>query len=164
MLQKLKYMFYPLWITVLLAISFSSQAISLSVNLDTSPLIGGATGPYYIEFQLIDGDGINNNYAKIGNFDFGGGSAQGSPVLGGGVTGSLGSGIAMLDLDFSNFFYEQFTPGNFLSFIVTLTDNYIASSIPDEFSFSILNSALNEVPTDGPGNELVSVYPGPSLV
>lgn len=164
MLQKFKQLFYPLLATVLLAMPFSSEAQSLSVNLDTTALMSGTTGPYYIEFQFIDGDGANNNYAYLGNFDFGGGSAMGSPTLGGGVMGSLGSGITMLDTGFFNFFYEEFTPGNFLSFIVTLTDNYFAPNIPDQFSFAILNGALNEVPTQGPGNELISVDLGSSLV
>lgn len=146
----------PLMACALLVAPLAAEATQISIGLDTSALIGGTTAPYYIEFQFTNGDGLNNNSVTIGSFDFGGGSASGSPTLGGGVSGSLSSGLIMNDTLFFNYFYEAFIPGNFLSFMATISDNYVDPT-PDQFSFAILNNSLIEVPTQGPGNEFVNV-------
>lgn len=125
------------------------------VTLDTTPLVGGATGPYSIEFQF---NGVLNNTALINDFTFGGGSAGAAFGQVGTVTGDLASGIEMkTGTTFFNEFFQEFLPGNSLRFLVSLTDNYTAPEVPDQFSFAILNSSGFEIPTLGPASELLSV-------
>lgn len=114
------------------------------VTVDTSAISGSAG--YAIAFSFQDGSGLvpadNNNTATLSNFNFGGGSAAGLPVLVGGASGSLGAGVVLADSDFSSLFAQGFTPGSSLSFILDLTTNLDASLIPDFFGFSILSSGV----------------------
>ncbi|QOY89165.1 NF038129 family PEP-CTERM protein [Paludibaculum fermentans] len=141
---------------LLLLMAVPSQAAVILVSIDTTPLMTGVTGPYSIEFQLVDGDGIANNTVTIDSFTFGGGSASGAATVLGGVTGDLSSSVVMNDTSFFNTFYQPFVPGNLLAFQVTVTGNYVAPT-PDGFSFAILNGSLLEVSTTGMANELVFV-------
>jgi hypothetical protein len=52
------------------------------VSIDTSPLVGNAAAPFSLDFQFIDGSGIDdgNNIVSLGNFDFGAGGGTGSPT------------------------------------------------------------------------------------
>ena len=125
------------------------------VNFDTSSLPTGA-GPYSIDFQLFDGGDLSNNTASITNFSFGTGSAPANDASVGGTgtfSGGIVAGAVNLADDFtSNEFYETFTPGNNLSFDVTLSTNVDSgpTSSPDEFTFSILDSASAPIPTLDP--------------
>lgn len=134
----------------------TAGAIPYTVTLNTSPLISGSTGPYYLEFQLVDGDGIANNSVTLSNFVFGGGNATGSTSYQGGASGDLSSSVTLFDSLFFNSFYEQFKPGNVLSFDVDMTANY-TDPTPDRFTFAILNSSEFEIPTEGLGSELLGV-------
>src|SRR5947209_6545178 len=89
---------------------------------------------------------VNNH---LGNISFSGGAALGTAVLTGGVTGSLFSGVSMLDSSFLNEFTQQFVPGMSLSFRVTSTTNVDTGGVPDEFSFAILDDTGVEIPTQG---------------
>jgi len=141
----------------------SAQAGQLySVTLDTSPLSHSA-GPFYLEFQLDDGNGTGdgNNTVTLSNFQFGsGGSAVDNPVTEGGATGSLTTGVVITDSDFFNSFYEEFTPGTLLSFVLEITTQPDGIT-PDQFSFAILflDALLGpiEIPTFGPANALLTI-------
>jgi hypothetical protein len=111
--------------------------------------LSGLSGPYYLDFQLI---GTNNNEVTVGNFNFGsGGSIPPAHVFpGSDATGNLGSSVTLDDFSvWYNELYEQFTPGGPLSFTVDLKTSNIGST-PDMFSFAILDSGLNELPTTDP--------------
>jgi hypothetical protein len=137
---------------VLLSASLSQASVLYNVSMDTSPLIGHAAGPFSLTFQFTDGSlaGDSNNTVVLSNFQFGaGGSASGSPSLFGGATGSLASGVTLLDSSFFSAFTEQFTPGSLLSFSLQVSTNVDAGGTPDEFSFFILDNTLTELPTLG---------------
>lgn len=135
--------------------------LSFTVDLNTSPLIGNAAGPFAIDFQLIDGSSLfpadANNTVTITNFAFGGGSAGAAPTLTGGAAGSLATGVTLTDSDFFNTFVQGFTPGSTLSFHVFLTTDVDAGGIPDQFSFSLLDRSGGQIPTFGLGDLFVSV-------
>lgn len=147
-----------LGLTALLALGSVSPTradLVFDVTLDTSALIGGS---YFVDFQLNDGDGVQNNTVSLSNFTFGGGSAGGSPVLLGGASGSLGSGATIIDSDFLNELTEGFTPGSTLGFHVDLTTNLApGANTPDQFSFALLDDQGNEVPTTSANGSFVSV-------
>lgn len=127
----------------------TSYALSYSVNLNTSSLMGHPAGPFFLEFQLTDGSGLDdaNNTAILSNFSFGAGSAVGSPTLTGGASGSLSSSVTLTDSSFFNQFIQQFTPGTVLSFTLALTTNVDSGPTPDLLSFSILDKTGIEIPT-----------------
>lgn len=142
----------------LAAAATSHAQISFNVTVDTSQL-WSVSNPVYLDFQLNDGSGLGdgNNTATISNFDFGGGSAQPSPNTFGGASGDLWSGVTITDSNAFNELFQPFTPGDSLTFNVTLTTQ-IDTPIPDEFSFAILDSSLSNLPTDALGTDaLVSV-------
>jgi hypothetical protein len=125
----------------ILGFTIDAQATRIfDVTLDTSQL--GTLHPgasFAVDFQLNDGSGggDGNNTATLSNFLFGGGSAGGAPALFGGASGSLASGIAIIDNAFLNEFLQGFTPGASLSFRVNLTTAVDAGPTPDQFSFSL---------------------------
>jgi hypothetical protein len=133
--------------------------MDLHVSLDTSALVGHPAGPFYVDFQLNDGSGAGdaNNWASISNFDFGGGSAIASGAGGsGGVGGDLSSGIHLTDSSpLVNEFYEAFNPGSELQFDLHLTTNIDASTVPDIFAFTLLDSDLANIPTLSDGSDLL---------
>lgn len=108
-----------------------------NVSLDTAPLVGHTAGPFYVELSFTDGSGVDdaNNTITVSNISFGGGSALGSALGVGGASGSLESGVTIIDNTFLSLFYEQFAPGLQLSFSLDLTTNDDAGGIPDRFSF-----------------------------
>lgn len=116
------------------------------VTVNTGTLSGAG---YAIAFSFQDGSAPadNNNTATLSNFNFGGGSSAGSPVLLGGASGSLSAGVVLADSDFSSLFVQGFTPGASLSFILDLTTIVDGSGTPDFFGFSILfNDGVNTNP------------------
>jgi hypothetical protein len=124
-----------------------------NVTLDTAPLVGHPAGPFYVEFAFTDGDGYGdgNNTVTASDFDFGGGSALGSPVVFGGATGSLETGVTITDTSFLSLFDEQFAPGLQLSFTLDLTSNDDADGIPDGLTFYVLDNSGAPLPTLAPG-------------
>jgi hypothetical protein len=127
----------------------ATHALSFNVTTDTSALIGDPSGPFSLDFQLIDGAGIGdgNNTVEVSNFDF----------HGGGWVGGNPSPIVLTDMSFFSEFLQEFTPGTFLSFQVSMTTAVDAGPTPDQFSFAILDNLLFEIPTVGVGDALVSV-------
>src|ERR1700680_1459779 len=90
-----------------------SADIIYDVTLNTTPLVGHPAGPFYVEFAFTDGSGFGdaNNTVTMSHFTFGGGSSLGSPVVFGGASGSLETGVTMTDSSFLSLFTEQFAPG-----------------------------------------------------
>jgi hypothetical protein len=116
-----------------------SQSFNVSLNTSVSTLPGTTQ---VIFFGLTNGDETPDNTLTLSNFNFGGGSADGSPTYGGsGVSGDLSSSISMTDADFSESFDEQFTVGSSLSFQLT-TINVFASGAMAQLLFPDLRSDL----------------------
>ena len=107
-------------------------------------------GTYYLDFQLNDGDGAGpNNTARIVNL------TSASPLGSPGVPPSVGaftgdpsslSGLEIRDAQPINEFAQQFTPGGGVEFDVFLT-THADAGVPDQFSFALLNAALDSVET-----------------
>ena len=152
----MKALFATVCLTALLALAarpVAANTLAFEVVVNTAPLIGNMAGPFSLDFQL---NGTGPNSVAITGFNFGGGRAIGPAVSSGGASGDLGSGIALSDASFFfNELYEQFTPGNALSFLVTMTAE--VTSTPDLFSFAILNGSLFNIPTTGLGDSLLLV-------
>jgi hypothetical protein len=138
-----------------LTLAPAAQAqLNFHVSVDTSSLIGNPDGPYSIDFQLNQGDGAVPNSVTIGNFWYSGGHAVGSPTLIGDASGSLGAGFSIANTSFLNEAYQQFVPGSYLNFDVTITLNHEPTT-PDSFVFSILDGSLANIPTTGIGDSLL---------
>jgi len=134
-----------------------------TVTLDTAPLVGHPAGPFYVEFVFTDGSGYGdgNNTVSASDFGFGGGSALGSPVVFGGASGSLETGVTIIDTSFLSLFYEQFSPGLLLTFNVSFTSNNDADGIPDGFTVYVLDNSGLPIPTLAPsGNYFLSAALG----
>lgn len=124
--------------------------ITLSVSLNTSPLMNSSAAPFSIDFQFNDGSGTGdaNNTVTVSNLSISGGAAFGLPILSGGASGALNSQVALIDSGFLNEFIQGFTAGTSLAFKLVLTTNAEAGGVPDEFSFAILDATGVEIPTE----------------
>jgi hypothetical protein len=132
------------------------------VDVNTAALVGNASGPFSLDFQLNDGSGAGdgNNTATLNHFAFGSGSASGSPTSFGGASGNLSGAVTLTDTTAFNEFFQGFTAGNTLSFDITLTLNSDAGPTPDSFSFGILDNSLYNLPTTGVGDSFLLVNLG----
>ena len=81
---------------------------------------------------------------------FGGGSALGSPFVSGGGSGSLETGITIVDNSFLSMFIEQFAPGLQLSFSLALSLNDDEGGTPDRLTLFVLDSSAVAIPTLAP--------------
>jgi hypothetical protein len=138
-----------------LTLSPAQANLMFNVNLDTTPLVGNAAGPFSLDFQLISGGGGGTNTAIVSHFNFGGGSASGSPTLIGGASGDLLGTVTLMDSTFFNEFFQPFIAGHSLSFDVNLTTQVAPGPTPDAFSFAILDSSGFEIPTTSFSDALV---------
>jgi hypothetical protein len=132
-----------------LAVSAVRANVIKTVTLDTSALGALPNGPFSLGFELADGSGTGdgNNSVVLSDFQFGSGSPVGSPLIFGTVFGDLSSTVTLTDADpVGGVFVQTFTPGNTLSFGLSFTTNVDAGT-PDEFVFSILDSAFTPIPT-----------------
>jgi hypothetical protein len=152
--MKAKWLFIA-FIAVLIAPSVHADTI-FTVTLGTTPLIGSLAGPFSLAFQLIDGSGgiigDSNNTVIITNLNFGAGAASGGITASGGASGDLNSTVTLTDSEFFNTFFQGFTPGSTLSFLVDLTTNVDPGGTPDAFGFSILDSSGFSIPTLDPSS------------
>ena len=57
--------------------------------------------------------------------------------------------VTLTDSSFFNAFTQQFNPGSLLQFRLQVSTNVDAGGTPDQFSFSILDNTLTELPTMG---------------
>jgi hypothetical protein len=138
-----------LLLSILLGTSGNCLAIAYTITTDTSALIGNPSGPFSLDFQFIDGEGVGdgNNTATLSNFNF----------SGGGWNGLDPGTISLTDTSFFSEFFQEFTPGLKLSFSLNLTTLADAGGTPDSFSFAILDSSFFEIPTKGLGNALLNI-------
>lgn len=130
--------------------------LQLRVDVDTSSLSGNPAGPYSLDFQLNDGSGWGdaNNIASLTNFRFGSGSAAGSGTSFGGSGGDLSSSVWLSDSNsLLNEYDQEFVPGPWLSFDLSLTTNIDSGGTPDVFSFAILDGALMNLPTQSSASD-----------
>lgn len=134
---------------LLTAATAHAAPLSFSVNLDTSSLPPLFESPFAVNFQLTNGDVMNNNSVVISGFSFSGGAPSGPPVTIGGATGSLSSAVSLSDTQFLNDFLQGATLGQQLRFNVNMTTNF-SGGTPDEFTFALLDNELNEIPTTDP--------------
>jgi len=136
----------------------TAQGIPFTVTIDTSPLIGQASGPFSLDLQFTDGSGLGdaNNTVTLSGFNFNGGAWAGAATIQGGATAATGV-ITLTDRSFFNEVFQGFTPGASLSFSVALTGNLDVGSTPDQFSVGILDGGQAEIPTLGAGDALLSV-------
>ena len=137
-----------------------SKADSLyTLTMNTSALAG--SGQFTLDFQFNDSTGLpvdlNNNRVTLSSFNFNGGNAVGAGSTTGSASGSIASGIALTDAQFFNEYMQNFTAGSQLSFNIDVTNVLDSSHIPDLFTFAILDSSQNELPTNGPANEFLDV-------
>lgn len=152
MLSLLRVIVFICAVSVLRQTAIAGVISTYDVTLDTTPLVGHPAGPFYVYLEFIDGSGIGdaNNTVTLSNIDFGGGSALGSPVVFGGATGSLETGVSITDTSFVNIFSEQFAPGLELSFSLGLTSNDDSGGTPDGFTFFLLDNSGVPLPTLAP--------------
>lgn len=115
------------------------------VAVNTAPLVGHAAGPFSLFFTLTDGD-AESNTITFSDFDFGTGSAMGTPFLTGGASGDLSASVTLTDSSFVNDFVQEFDPGALLKFRVTMTTNYSGSGSPDGFSWGVLDTSGMPLP------------------
>jgi len=146
----------------------SAASVEYYVDINTASLVGNASGPFSLDFQLNDGSGTGdgNNTATINNFAFGSGGASGTANLSGGASGDLSSAVTLTDTSAFNEFYQTFNTGSTLSFDVTLTLNSDSGPAPDSFAVAILDNTLSNIPTSGVGDAylLVNLGPTPGVV
>lgn len=139
----------------------AAQGATFHVSIDTSALLSSpasASGPFYLDFQLNGGSTLSNT-ATISNFSFGGGSlSAGTDVAIGQTSGTLASTITLITGPSNPFneFYQGFTAGSTLNFDVTHTTN-VNVPVSDLFLFSILDSTLANISTNGFANSLVTL-------
>ncbi len=143
-----------------LSATASHAALSFNVYINTSSLLSSpasASGPFSLDFQFNDGGVLNNNTATITSFNYNGGSATGSAFLSDpGVTGNISSTVTFNNSAPFQELYQTFTPGASLSFAVNLS-TAVDGIVPDLFSIAILDSALQNITTNGFGDSLVQV-------
>jgi hypothetical protein len=122
----------------------------VTVTLDTTVLTKyPSQGPFDVGFQFQDftngGSSINNNTAKISNFNLHGGMlTSGTGSLQGSASGDINPGHTLTLNDNSHGqFLQQFTPGSTtpssLSFTLDLTTNVDPLEVgnPDQFEFLV---------------------------
>lgn len=128
-------------------------------TMDTTALVGN--GPFTLDLQFFDGSGapgdLNNNTVTLTDFAFGSGSPSGGGTATGGASGSLATGVTLQDMEFFNEYYEDFTPGNTLSFSIDTTNVADPGGTPDLFTVAILDNMGNELPTNGGADEFLDV-------
>jgi hypothetical protein len=93
---------------------------------------------FTLDFYLLDGEGVGDANTSVNVYDLnlGGGSLVGVANLSGGASGAAGN-FTLNDSGFFNQFTQQFTPGSFLSFGISLNGSLDAGGVPDLFAFLI---------------------------
>jgi hypothetical protein len=137
------------WIGALILAGVSASSLLASpvhVTVNTAPLLGGA---YSLVFDLFDGDAVMDNNVTISNVLLGGGSFPGVPVLTGGAAGDLSGTATLSDSMFFNEVFQDFSPGNLLTFALDFTTNFVGPA-PDSLTFSILDAGGFPIPTLDP--------------
>jgi len=135
--------------------SARAGVLNYLVDINTSALVGNSSAPFSLDFQSNWGSGLNQT-VTLNNFTFTGGNPTGpASLLGGGVTGDLGSSLVFNDssLNPANEFYQALTSGvTDIKFNLSLTTNS-AGVTPTSFSAAILDSSLFNIPTTALGSD-----------
>ena len=141
--------FLPAFCFVVIAPALLFGDVIYSVSLDTSPLLSSTAYPFWLSFAFADGSGTGdgNNLVVASNFNFGSGSALGSPLILGSAFGDLNSAAALTDSAGYGLLAQAFNPGTILQFQLDLTTNVDDGPIPDELTISILDSTFSPIPT-----------------
>ena len=131
---------FAVLVLTLAVASVPAKADSFEVSLNTSSL----SGTQILAFGLVNGGGGVNNSVVLSDFTFGGGApVPPANYLGtSGVSGDLGSSIAMNDSGGTALFDEQFNSGSSISFLLTTTNNF-GSTTPDAFAMYVCDVSLN---------------------
>jgi hypothetical protein len=136
--------------TVMLAASALScgavRAATFRADVSLAPIQGGIG---YFLFDLTNGTPTQLNAVTISNADTDG--LIGDLVVEGDVSGSLFPGpLTLLSSQFFNEARQISQFGTFLSFEFDTTSNFSAGSIPDSFSFFIIDTNFVPAPTSDP--------------
>lgn len=127
----------------LLPSGFAARVYTWEATWDTRGLKSGVfdapgEGIYWLDIQLVNGDGTNgNNWAELSQFQFSGGAPSGSPKLFGGASGSLDTKVDLKDTEFFNGFVGKFKAGNTLNFKLRMTSEYDGVGPHDQFSIGL---------------------------
>jgi len=134
------------FLALLSLMSAAASADQFAVSLDTSSLSGIQT----LGFALTDGgDQAGNNSATLSSFAFDSGSAVantedctlGGTFAGTGCSGNLGSAVTLSD-SLDAFFTQQFNPGAWLSFTLTITNDFAGGSTPDQLAMYVCDAGM----------------------
>ncbi|MDD5199812.1 MAG: NF038129 family PEP-CTERM protein [Terrimicrobiaceae bacterium] len=141
---------------ILLSAPISRADLAFHVDINTASLVGNPSGPFSLDFQLSQGNGLSNT-VTLSHFTFTGGGATGAPTLTSAVTGDLGSSVVLHDTGSAiNEFYQGFTGSTTaIGFDVSTTLN-ASGGIPDAFTVAILDSSTFNIQTTSPGSGTVS--------
>lgn len=135
-----------------------AASYNVEFGVKTSSIVG--QGTFSLAFQLVDGSGTGtvDNTVNLFDFNFGGGSASGAPMLFGGATGSVASGFTLNNSNtLGNVALQGFVPGQQLTFDATFTDN-ADTPFPDLFLMSILDPGGNGIATfDSTNDSFITV-------
>jgi hypothetical protein len=135
-------------VSLSVAIHQATQASTLQVNINTTPLTG-ATG--FLAFDFLGGSPAPNNFATILNF--GTNSTLGAASSSGTVSGTLVPGpLVFNDSTFFNEWLQGVTFGSVISFQLSLSTNTIPGGSPDAFSFFLLDSNSLPFATSDPSS------------
>ncbi|MGJ5817293.1 NF038129 family PEP-CTERM protein [Paludibaculum fermentans] len=157
----------PSQIILLLAIlavaASSGQAgpIVYSVVINTAAING--TPGYYLDLQLNPGDATSQPItATITSFAVSGGSMDASPSPMGAVTGTLPSNVTLHNSTPINSYFDGFTPGTAITFLLTLSGPALDSpdglaSAGSTFAVLMYDSSFNPVLTADPNGVLGSI-------
>jgi len=150
---------------LLLGLAAASQAaLTYTVTLDVTTLVGNTNAPFSLDLQMATGSGNVANSVTISNFQVSGGSFTGSPFTGGGFSGSFGGTLVLDNSSANSYFAQEFTPGTTtITFDVTQTtlSEFVGTGtpIPDQFNVFIDdgNTVDGYVATNDPsgGNALL---------
>jgi hypothetical protein len=121
----------------LLALSAApmAQASPVNIALNTSGFTGTSA---LLAFDLIDG-GLPANTVTV--FSFSTDGTLGSITLTGDVSGSLPGTVILGDTQFFNEYLQAIVLGTTINFSFNATDNFDPASLPDAFSFFLLDAA-----------------------
>lgn len=131
-------------VAALMLTSAASKAAFYHVDINTAPLVGSSSAPFYLDFQFATGSGtVGNNTISLSNFTFTGGSALGLATIVDNAAGDLFSAVTIHDSAVPSELFQQFaSTTTHIGFDVSSTLNVDAGLTPDKFSVAILDSSL----------------------
>jgi hypothetical protein len=146
----MRYLIFTLFTLILMLTSpISAWSYTLDVHIDTSTLNGT---PVALAFDFINGDDVVNNSVRISHFitDSNFDSSLSSSV--GNASGALHTNLTLNDAEFLNEYLQPMVLENAIQFRIDTSQVYLQNSVPDAFSFFILDGTnfLPLFPTNDP--------------